>query len=164
MLRAYLVLGPESSGTRFVTRLLISAGCYGDDGHQQRWDTEAPAVSPIVWRRSFPHADIWPDIGLMLERLHGYEVKALVTVRDHYCMTASQQGFQTPEAIADNGQQAYLRIFQGLADCGVWHLVVSYEALCLEYERYARYLLRQVGLNAEQTLPVFKNGNTKYYA
>lgn len=158
------MLGPESSGTRFVTRLLISAGCYGDDGHQQRWDTEAPAISPIVWRRSFPHADIWPDIGLMLERLRDHEVKALVTVRDHYCMTASQQRFQTPEAIAENNQQVYPRIFQGLSEYGIWHVVVSYEALCLEYERYARYLLRQVGLNAEQTLPVFKNGNTKYYA
>jgi LPS sulfotransferase NodH len=38
--RAFLVLGPESSGTRLMTKLLMVAGCYGDDGHVQRLDRD----------------------------------------------------------------------------------------------------------------------------
>ena len=37
MKKGIIVIGPESSGTRNLTRLLISAGFAGDSGHEQRF-------------------------------------------------------------------------------------------------------------------------------
>src|SRR5581483_9496380 len=91
--RAFLVLGPESSGTRLVTRCLIAAGCQGCGDHAQDLDASLDgAADLIVWRRSLPHGSLWPDLREMLLALrsHGYAVQVLVTVRSHYCMVRSQ--------------------------------------------------------------------------
>ena len=67
MKRAYLVLGAESSCTRFITKCLIKAGCSGTtldwethephpNGHAQKIVFTDPTENCIVWRRSFPHA------------------------------------------------------------------------------------------------------------
>ena len=64
--KIYIVLGGESTGTRLVTKLMMQAGCYGEDAHIQsmdgdvkemRWDKIKATLKnqPIVWRRSFPH-------------------------------------------------------------------------------------------------------------
>ncbi len=82
--RAILVLGPESSGTRLATHILVKAGCVGDDNHVQRLDWWPPdGASPIVWRRSLPHMKFWPDLGYMIRELRhgGYMVSAVVTDR-----------------------------------------------------------------------------------
>lgn len=79
-MKAFLVLGGESTGTRMVTQLLCEAGCYGDHGHQQRLDNSLPIDQPlVVWRRSVPHARKMPDIQAMISRLEdfGYEVTAV---------------------------------------------------------------------------------------
>ncbi len=81
---AVLVVGPESSGTRLVTRILVRAGCAGDDNHVQWLDWNPPdGQTPIVWRRSLPHDKSWPDLGEMVRglRLQGYIVSAVVTDR-----------------------------------------------------------------------------------
>ena len=91
---AYLVLGPESSGTRLMTRILIAAGCAGYDGHDQVFDTALPIADgrPIVWRRSVPHRREWPEIGWMLRLLceQGYTPRIVVMARDWYAMARSQ--------------------------------------------------------------------------
>ncbi len=91
MKKAFLVLGPESSGTRFITKLLINAGCFGDSDHDQRLDIledrerineeELPHDdTPIVWRRSYPHRGIFADIGNPIRQLRqiGYDVRAVI--------------------------------------------------------------------------------------
>lgn len=90
--RAIMVLGPEASGTRLVTRILIAAGCMGDGGHDQRLDWEPPTADLIVWRRSLPHDNVWPDIACMVRylRLQGYEVSAIVTDRSDEPMIVAQ--------------------------------------------------------------------------
>src|SRR6266540_4276722 len=105
MKRAYLVLGPESSGTRFVTKLLIDAGCLGDGDHEQRLDKPGDQSrelleeallphdeTPIVWRRSYPHGGQWVDISQAVGQLRrkGYDVHAVVTTRDWFPMIQSQ--------------------------------------------------------------------------
>jgi len=117
--RAFLVLGPESSGTHMVTDLLISAGCAGHSGEhidwqankieldsneeapwqsdlptdQQPWDVSLPEDEQlIVWRFSFPHAGRWPNLGETISHLRRkkYQVQAVVVVRDQYATLRSQ--------------------------------------------------------------------------
>src|SRR4051794_21761910 len=93
-MRSLLVFGPESSGTRLFTRVLLSAGCWGDGGHDQRLDRSFAGAGPmLVWRRSFPHFREWPDAAAMMDRLraHGYEdVRVYWTMRDLECSVKSQ--------------------------------------------------------------------------
>lgn len=137
MLKAYLVLGPESSGTRMMTEILIAAGCIGDAGHEQRFDEKQPAgESPIVWRRSVPHAGEWPSIDLMIHRLQqsGYEVFAVVTMRDWTAMARSQVEHwnHTFESAIENIRGAYPYIFASLLKFRVPYIMTSYEGL-VEY-------------------------------
>ena len=70
MRKAFIVVGPESSGTRATTKVLGLGGCFGDAEHDQRIDSFLvknqlpPNVgdSPIVLRRSVPHEGVFPDL------------------------------------------------------------------------------------------------------
>jgi hypothetical protein len=92
--KAVLVLGPESSGTRLVTRMLIAMGCAGDGGHKQGFDTEIPVAGSqsLVWRRSLPHANRMPDVDAMCGQVRdlGYEPSIVFTTREWYAMGRSQ--------------------------------------------------------------------------
>jgi len=53
--RIFLVFGPEGSTTRATCRLLMRAGCKGDDGWVQPFDSNPPkaALAPLaVWRKT----------------------------------------------------------------------------------------------------------------
>lgn len=164
--RAFLVLGPESSGTRWITRWLLHAGCVGSDDHEQPWDHALPTDEPlIVWRRSFPHGDYWPCMPLLVNGLRGmgYDVTALVVVRDWFAMSCSQGQFQPAEEIEGHIQDAYRRIFTGLNDTDTPFIVVSYEAALLGLERFVNMLLHHLGLEATLTDCGAVNGNAKWY-
>lgn len=137
MKRAFLVLGPESSGCRLATRLLMAAGCDGDGQHLQRWDEQPPVASAlVVWRRSVPHHHVWPDIAEMawLLRLQGYDTEAVVTVRRWAPMIASQVATfaHVPdlETAVANIRRAMEWIFRGIATAGLPFHVATYEGLC----------------------------------
>ena len=52
----FLVIGPESSGTRMLAQAFISSGCFGDAGHSQRLDRDiSVGKTPKVLRSSLPH-------------------------------------------------------------------------------------------------------------
>lgn len=164
MKRAVLVLGPESSGTRWLTRTLIDAGCVGDDGHVQRWDAELPTDEPlVVWRRSFPHGQQWPDAITMIRTLQArdYDVRVLVTARDWYCMEQSQHRFQEARDVRPNSQRAYLDIFTALRCTNAPFVVVSYEALLMQPELFGAWLLGWCGVSRGPISAL--DGNTKYY-
>lgn len=131
--RSYLVLGPESSGTRMMTEILIAAGCDGDAGHEQRWDTESPTSDRIVWRRSAPHGGGWPNIDGMVWELRrlGYSVFAIVLNRDWTAMAKSQgeSWGHTFESAIRNIRSAYPHIFSDLRIKNVPYICVSYESL-----------------------------------
>ncbi len=97
--RAFLVLGPESAGNRFITGYMIAAGCRGDAGHDQRLDLclENPQVlkdfgEPLVWRRSLPYQAeekrCWPDLEQMLARLtrFGYQTRVVAIFETNIAM------------------------------------------------------------------------------
>jgi hypothetical protein len=173
MKRAFLVLGPESTGTRMLTSQLLAGGCSGDASHDQPYDRgEFGDADPIVWRRSYPWTvdRLWPDIGTdLLPRLHanGYRVsRALVTTRDWYAVTKSQvrQQHVPGEAVAlKNVTIAYREIFRQLAEHDIEALVVSYEAITSYKELAVRTLLGELGLDAEAQLRPIRDESRKYY-
>ena len=166
----YLVVGPESSGTRFVTRLLIGAGCKGDPDHLQSFDQKLPKaeVQPIVWRRSFPHALKWPivsDLCKIIENA-GYRPIVLVTVRHPWILVHSQRAnghVDSVEQSEKNIEMAYKRIFMTIGP-NEFH-VVAYESLVREGQAVRRFL-QAIGMGnyKPENLPVITDGNSKYYA
>ncbi len=151
--RAYLVLGPESSGTRLMTRLLLAAGCLGDPDHTQRFDTALPPANgqPLVWRRSVPHAHQWPDIGDLVQQLSGagYVTQAIVMNRTWWALLPGQvgTGHVTTEQLAlDQIRRAYPHIFGQLWGNGISYVVVSYEALVQAPAQTMQHAFGLVGL------------------
>lgn len=165
---AYLVVGSASSGTRFVTKLLIKAGCIGDAGHQQPFDDELPVdQTPVVIRRSYPHGDDWPDLAAMAQalRVRGYRVTAVVTVRDWWAVSQSyaRVGYTTLHAVALTGiAAAYSRIFGHLAEAGVEYVMACYEALVARPKQAPVKLCELLGLLAPAYIEI-QDGNAKYY-
>lgn len=167
MKRAYLVLGPESSGTRLATRLLMSAGCTGDDGHTQQFDVMLPRMtSLIVWRRSVPHDNKWPHIVGMVAalRANDYQVQAVVTTRDWQATILSQitnRLVKDQVEAAANLQRAYRHIFGELEACETPFVVLSYDSLVQRPQQVMRYLARHLALERTPAVEVY-DGNAKY--
>ncbi len=97
--KAVFVIGPESSGTRLITRLFVEIGFYGDTGHDQELDKLIKRTNGFFWpnkdivfRRSVPHAQKWPDIPSIYTKLYdlGYDTKLVITIREHYPICASK--------------------------------------------------------------------------
>lgn len=155
--KAILVVGGESTGTRLMTRILCGMGFYGDGDHAQRLDSVIPQYPSIVWRRSVPHAGVFPPLNEMAEKLRGmgYEVSALVMTRDWHCTAKSQVAathVKTEEQALANLRKAYAHIYEQLKD--VPFMMVSYEALVLRPEKV---IWQALGL------PTVNDENEKWY-
>jgi len=181
---AYLVLGTESSATRFVTKCLIQAGCFGDSDHHQRLDFEDPVTDTIVWRRSYPHKwddpdnfpyNIkntigWPDTDAMLNRLTslGYNVKVIVTTRDWHAINGSATRIkyrphtQTTERCINNTKESYKRIFNFICKHDLDYVMFSYEAAILHGDMYINKIMGFLGLDEVSGFNM-NNQNSKYY-
>ena len=162
--RAFLVLGPESSGTRLVTRCLIAAGCEGSGDHYQTFDSSLEdAGNLIVWRRSLPYGSHWPDMREMLVSLrqHGYEVRVLATVRSHYCMVQSQLAAQHACSVSEAERhiaQAMIRIVTFVSQFNLPVRYVTYEEVVHSTEAFSR-TLEEWGLRWKTGI---RDGNAKY--
>jgi hypothetical protein len=156
-MKAILVVGGESTGTRMMTSILCRMGFYGDDDHIQRLDDAIPQYPAIVWRRSVPHAGQFPPLCEMVERLRGmgYNVSALVMCRDWYATAKSQvkaTHAKTDAQAIENLRKAYAHIYQQLT--GVPFKQVSYEGLVQRPELTVWRLL---------DLPTIRDENEKWY-
>lgn len=165
--RAFLVLGPESSGTRLMTRLLVAAGCFGDGGHEQRLDKAILDHPLIAWRRSVPHRKQWPDVGGMIQQLqtHDYDVTVLVMSRDWHAMSLSQVAAPHVADVAaahEHIQRAYCAIFDALCTTQTPFEVVNYEALTQRPQETVATLMQRLGLSVQQEVRVY-DGNARYY-
>lgn len=103
----FVVTAPESSGNRYVVRLLEAGGCYGRSGHRQPFDQrgdwdrmsksalysataqEAPC---FVMHRSMPHATHWTDLRRLAESIeaNGLEPVFITIHRNTSIVAASQ--------------------------------------------------------------------------
>ena len=87
-----IIIGPESSGTKLLTRLFMEQGYSGDDTDNQSYDTVNPTYKKVVWRRSLPHGKIWynvPDLVRKLDCLE-YNVKVVGIIREMSATCQSQ--------------------------------------------------------------------------
>ena len=156
--KIYIVLGGESTGTRLVTKLMMQAGCYGEDAHIQsmdgdvkemRWDKIKATLKnqPIVWRRSFPHDGEYPNISReMVEPLKqgcglsDRDFYFLVTVRDWFpaSRSAAIRGHSsTPYTALEKLREAYTQMFQFFSRFpAITFYMVSYEGL-VTYPHFA---------------------------
>ncbi len=161
--RVFIVVGAESTGTRLLSEILISAGCqckHSDGWHWQQWDYELPKDDTLVYHRSFPHGGQWYSMSEIFRRFTGYQFFVVVMVRDWHSVSYSQARFQEFKAIAPNIQRAYIDIFAGLKN--IPYEIVSYEAL--QSEDYIRAFLERLHLDHHCQLPAIRDENGKYYA
>jgi hypothetical protein len=149
MTPGYVLVGPESSGTKLTAELLRRAGCRsveilgGDDGSALPLDGHPPLI-----RRSLPHGHLWCTVSELATLLGVEDVRVVVTTRDWFTMIDSQvaRGLATdPETAVANIRRAYHDIFTGIRELDAPYLVSSYEALTSQ-PRYAERLLRSLDL------------------
>lgn len=160
---AIIVVGPESSGTKFLTKLFIDAGFYGDNWHTQRLDEKIPDVKQLVFRRSYPHGDEWPALGDIIERfkIAGYLVKVVVIVRSmQFCVEsrARKDALNLP-----NIKFAFSLIGEQLFQTRVDYVWVTYEAILLYKMKTLAWLFEQLGVQPPPTSAIkIKDANRKY--
>ena len=165
--KPFLVLGPESSGTRLVTKVLMECGCQGSDDHEQEWDQNPPTEQdPIVWRRSVPHRREWPHISKMVDPLgkNEYNIKIIITARDWHCMAISQVNAEhvpNMKVAYSNIKRAYATIFNQASSYEFF--VMSYESLCAQPLVTTQWLATVLGLNVPESIFEIRSGNDKYY-
>lgn len=167
-MRAYLVVGAESTGTRLATRLLVAAGCQGDAGHEQPWDVTLPTdETPIVWRRSFPHGDTWPLLGELVDYLQeqDYQITVVVTLRAWWATLRSQiaREFAVNEQEGlQHVQEAYRRIFDVLSEEEISYVMLEYEDLVQRPRQAVAWLCAALGLDRPAYVPAIYDGNAKH--
>ena len=163
--RAFFIVGPESSGTRFVNRLFLTAGCYArprwklpeDDGkHRFSSDTD------IVFHRSLPHNYTWPDLPFLRMTMEtaGFNVVPILVVRDWHVTILSQirRGMVKDSDQAEKNMRRAIKIITNdLPD----FLLVSYETICLQHD-FRKWLLVDKYRLKEPTEQIYY-GNAKYY-
>ena len=181
MNNCYLVFGPEGSGTRLITRILIGAGCQGDDVHLQSFDIENNfddysscslplAKSPVVLRRSFPYGMWWPDIPMLINSIkqQNYDPYIVIVSRDWKGILGSQvrrkmAGGQE-EDILHNIRKTYKFILSNISM--EKFVIVNYENLILE-KKAVNEFLKQIELKPLTDLKLkmlnLRNENKKYY-
>ncbi len=166
MKQAYFILGPESSGTRMITKAFISSGCYGDFKHKQRLDDLNFKATPdkIVFRRSLPHGTKWPAIAdtITLMRRSGYQVRPILILRDKDATAASQ----LRHAHERDGEEAKTNIafsvdytYKELTKVKMVPLVICYEPF-VRYPEVRELFFKRLGLPVPQM--EFFDANEKY--
>lgn len=171
MKQGYLVYGCEGSGTRMLTRILMAAGATGDGGHGQTFDKGLPQASeasaPIVWRRSWPHANKTPDVASMASEMRsaGWIPYGFVIVRD----TVANVRAQVPDhakSIEDawrKNQQMFALMFAGLYDADVPFEVFTYENLIMRPHDVQDYLGYLPGLRTPRPYVEVNDANVKHW-
>lgn len=166
-MKAYIVCGAESSGTRAHARLLAVAGARQalSSGKPGEIPNDPESERPAVVHRSYPHGGEWPDLGALADRLRSdgaTEVIVVVVVRDPVACERSQVDHKhvgDVETARENIRGAHLRIFAQLGDLPF--VVSTYEAFCAR-QAYREELVRRLGLEGPASLDVFDANEQRY--
>lgn len=173
--RAYFVSGPESSGNRLITRLLVAGGCHDDElittqrghGFYSTAGTFYKLPDLIVVRRSVPYGIEWPDIKGLIAQLKEamYDVTVVVPVRDWNGIAHSQSKnyTRTMSEALQMIERAYQEIFAAAYEMRVSMVMCSFEALVDQPVKYRNWLLGHLGLNAPDQFEEINDANQKYY-
>jgi hypothetical protein len=159
MPKAYLIAGSESSGTRLLAKILVKCGVYGQYTHKQEIDKYLNNLEKflqdkedVVLRRSFPHANAWPDLESIIEKFRqvGYTPIVIVPLRDWKSTISSQisrhKHVSTYKKGLKNIQEAYLRILSAIKTTNVEYYIVDFQALLHYQEVTLQWLTKECGL------------------
>lgn len=173
MSRAYLIVGPESSGNRHLASVLIDAGCQGKADTVQPWDgpgwsivVPEPRPEHLVVVRSFPHAGTWPSLASLVRQLRqqGYEVAVLLTSRNPAIVERSQVKaghVATVEDARRNIQRAHRRIAEGLfVDATIRVHAIPYGVT--RSRLFGRWLTQVLGLPREPLAGLWRDEDAKW--
>lgn len=167
MKTAFFVMGPESSGTRMLTKAFCTLGIYGDYKHKQRMDDFDFSETPnkIVFRRSLPHGDRWPDVAGIVNRMRqaGYKsIVPILIVRDKDMTVNSQIRHEHAEKDPESRGNIEFSIdhsYKTLAEVGLSPVVIHYEPF-VKYESVRKMFFQSLGLR-EPTM-AFYDANDQY--
>lgn len=154
MKKAFIIAGPESSGTRMLTKIFIESGCFGSDDHDQPFDHKPPLEEEnVVWRRSIPHGGVKePNIEYMYKYLvdKNYEVILIIINRDIFCTINSQisNNHVTEEDTSiQNIQDSFVFIFGLIKKLNIKYFLINYESLILHYTWTIKNLSKLINFN-----------------
>lgn len=137
-MKKILVIGPEHSGTRYMTEVLVKAGAYGDYTHKQRMDDRKIPTDKeiVVLRRSVPHGnEIEPDISWYIDK----DTWFVVIMRSYPFLNFSQERDKgLVKTDSDRITEAYKYIMSIVEPNKT--IIVSHEALI----KYGEYVPRMV--------------------
>lgn len=143
------VTGLESSGTRYLAKIILDMGYAGESGNQQKYLNKIPnpeRIDKLMIRMSQPHGEKW-NIPEKIQEIKdkGYNVSVLYIVRDYVpCMLSSikrhhineeaqkrQQILKSFEVMSriPEGVNVYPITYQGLGKTGVIKWLVQFFAL-----------------------------------
>lgn len=170
--KCYLVYGPESSGTRLLTRIILACGALGDGQHQQRLDDMAEqarvaaTATRCVFRRSLPHGGKWTIVKDELAEFiaAGYKFEAFVLTRDWHSSIKSQikQNHVSDESQAlANLRHAYPHILGQLVSLGITYTIVNYESIIYE-DDFARRFCERHNIGTPMLEERITNENAKW--
>ena len=134
MKKAFFVIGPESSGTRMMTRAFMKCGAYGSGGHLQKLDAEGfkGGHELIVFRRSVPHGKFMPNLSRLIGRMkkNEYEIIPIVILRDKDACALSQvknKHAKNLEESRSSIEDAVNHIYTELSSVGLHPVIIHYE-------------------------------------
>lgn len=161
------MLGAESSGNRYMTRLLISAGCDGHADPPYQDVTPREGV-PFVWLRSVPYAQEVPDLQKLVFNMWAYteDVTAVVMLRDMYPSLVSQVKIgHAPnyETARRRTRNALLHIFDAVRGMGLSFIPVTYSGLVNHTPDVVQWVTSELGLTMPKTLESAYDGDLPWW-
>jgi hypothetical protein len=151
-MKAFLVVGPRSSGARFITSAIIKAGAFGQADYSQQMDNPdfSGRADPIVLWRTVPHGDDWPELHQIIQGMQaaGYAVMPIITYRDKdYCIQSQLRGANPPDEAKARANYfyAYKHIYRHFAAARLLPVACHYASFVSNAE-YRTLFFQQLGL------------------
>lgn len=148
MMKAFIILAPENSGSKMLTRYFIEAGCLGEAGYTQAFDNSLPSPEKqIVWKTHNLNSnsktiEIKTAITKVIEA--GYEPIVLLLFRDPYAIAKGQvqRGFEKEFSEALTLVYSwYVKAFEFLKKQKIPWTILSYESVIAYKQDYLQMVL-----------------------
>lgn len=158
MKKSYLIIGLESSCTRYVSKLIaLNLNLINDESE---WDGhyEISNETHIVVHRSLPHGDRYNFI----DNWHTYD-HIVICTRDHHCALQSKLNWhQQVKPYAEHENEVGKSIIRSIVVSEYKWVIYSYETAFLIGHSYNAHILYSLGISYNKTLKIH-DINKKYF-
>ena len=169
MKRCTFIVSPGGNGNHMWNEILQAAGSvqYGDNDFGDPCLPSVAGYDTIHWFRSFPSQRYrLEELESMVCQVRdwGFEIKAIIPVRDWYCAARSQMsrhGVSDYHESYQNMLVGYPYILTTLSRLEVPWMLVTYSG-AVNYPEYIHWVLKWLGLVAS-SLPEIRDENRKWY-